>query len=257
LEVYVQWACKKPVSLYPMLSPLRAPKIGFDWLFRRRGTGATNHFEAGGFIRSNNDVDYPNIQFHFLPIAIRYDGSAPNEGHGFQLHVGPVNSDVRGRIKIKSSNPTDYPSLRFNYLSTENDRNEWCEAIRCSRSIIETNAMSEFMGREIAPGKEVQTDNQILDFIAREGESAYHVSGSCKMGYDEMSVVDSQLKVHGIDNLWVVDASIMPTVTNGNIYSPILMIGEKAADNILGNTPMDPINIDFYQHNKLTKEMQS
>ena len=248
LEVYVQWACKKSVSLYPNLSPWRAPKIGFDWLFRRKGIGASNHFEAGGFIRSNDDVEYPNIQFHFLPIAIRYDGSAPNEGHGFQLHVGPVNSDVRGEIKIKSSDPFNYPSLKFNYLSTSQDRKEWCEAIRCSRKIIETDAMSEFMGKEIAPGKSVQSDEEILDFIAREGESAYHLSGTCKMGSDDMSVVNADLKVQGINNLRVVDASIMPTVTNGNIYSPVLMIAEKAADVILGNTPLNPEEMDYYRH---------
>ena len=249
LEVYVQWACKKPVSLYPMLHPIRAPKIGFDWLFRRKGTGATNHFEAGGFIRSNDDVDYPNLQFHFLPIAIRYDGSSPNKGHGFQLHVGPVNSDVRGRIKIKSPNPEEYPSIKFNYLSTEQDQKEWCEAIRCSRKIIETSAMSEYMGMEIAPGKEVQTDKEILNFIAREGESAYHLSGTCKMGTDDMSVVNADLKVQGVENLWVVDASIMPSITNGNIYSPVLMIAEKAADIILGNTPLKSENLEFYKHN--------
>ena len=248
LEVYVQWACKKPVSLYPMLNPFRAPKIGFDWLFRRKGTGTSNHFEAGGFIRSNDEVKYPNLQFHFLPIAIRYDGSAPNEGHGFQLHVGPVSSDVRGEINIKSTNPMIHPSLKFNYLSTEKDRKEWCEAIRCSRKIIETNAMSEYMGNEIAPGKSIETDEQILDFIAREGESAYHPSGTCKMGTDENAVVDNNLKVHGIENLRIVDASIMPNVTNGNIYSPVLMIGEKAADNILGNTPLSPVNVDYYTH---------
>jgi len=248
LEVYIQWACKKPVSLYPSLSPWRAPKIGFDWLFRRKGIGASNHFEAGGFIRSNDEVEYPNIQFHFLPIAIRYDGSAPNEGHGFQLHVGPVNSDVRGEIKIKSSDPKEYPSIKFNYLSTEQDRKEWCEAIKCSRKIIETDAMSEFMGKEIAPGKDVQTDEEILDFIAKEGESAYHVSGTCKMGSDDMSVVDTNLKVKGIENLRIVDASIMPSVTNGNIYSPVLMIGEKAADVILGNTPLEPEVAEYYKH---------
>ena len=248
LEVYVQWACKKPVSLYPMLNPFRAPKIGFDWLFRRKGTGTSNHFEAGGFIRSNDEVKYPNLQFHFLPIAIRYDGSAPNEGHGFQLHVGPVSSDVRGEINIKSTNPMIHPSLKFNYLSTEQDRKEWCEAIRCSRKLIETNAMSEYMGNEIAPGKSIETDEQILDFIGREGESAYHPSGTCKMGTDENAVVDNNLKVHGIENLRIVDASIMPNVTNGNIYSPVLMIGEKAADNILGNTPLTPVNVDYYTH---------
>jgi choline dehydrogenase len=156
---------------------------------------------------------------------------------------------VRGKIKIKSSNPEEYPSIQFNYLSTKQDRKEWCEAIRSARKIIETNAMSEFMGREIAPGDDVKTDEEILDFIAREGESAYHLSGTCKMGSDEMSVVDSKLKVHGIDNLWVVDASIMPTVTNGNIYSPVLMIGEKAADTILGNTPLKLEILEFYKHN--------
>ena len=248
LEVYVQWACKKPVSLYPSLSPWRAPKIGFNWLFRRKGIGTSNHFEAGGFIRSNNEVKYPNIQFHFLPIAIRYDGSAPNEGHGFQLHVGPVNSNSRGEIKIKSSNPEQYPSMKFNYLSTEQDRKEWCEAIQCARKIIETDAMSEFMGKEIAPGKDVQTNEEILGFIAKEGESAYHVSGTCKMGVDNMSVVNENLQVRGVDNLRVVDASIMPSITNGNIYSPVLMIGEKAADLILGNTLLKSEAVDYYRH---------
>ncbi len=248
LEVYVQWACKKPVSLYPSLSPWRAPKIGFNWLFRRKGIGTSNHFEAGGFIRSNNEVKYPNIQFHFLPIAIRYDGSAPNEGHGFQLHVGPVNSNSRGEIKIKSSNPEQYPSMKFNYLSTEQDRKEWCEAIQCARKIIETDAMSEFMGKEIAPGKDVQTNEEILGFIAKEGESAYHVSGTCKMGVDNMSVVNENLQVCGVDNLRVVDASIMPSITNGNIYSPVLMIGEKAADLILGNTLLKSEAVDYYRH---------
>jgi choline dehydrogenase len=183
-----------------------------------------------------------------LPIAIRYDGSAPNEGHGFQLHVGPVNSDVRGEINIKSKNPEEYPSLKFNYLSTEQDRKEWCEAIRCARKIIETDAMSDLMGKEIAPGINVQSDEEILDFIAKEGESAYHLSGTCKMGTDNMSVVNTELKVNDIENLRIVDASIMPTVTNGNIYSPVLMIGEKAADSILGNTPLEPETIEYYEH---------
>jgi choline dehydrogenase len=238
LEVYVQWACKKPVSLYSALNPLRAPKIGFDWLFRRKGVGASNHFEAGGFICSNDSVAYPNLQFHFLPLAIRYDGTAPSQGHGFQLHVGPMNTDVRGRVKIKSNNPREYPSILFNYLSTENERKEWCEAIRLARKLIDTKAMDEFRGEELSPGLEVQTDEQILDFVAREGESAYHPSCTCKMGYDEMAVTDSNLKVHGVENLSVVDASVMPYITNGNIYSPVLMIGEKAADIILGNSPL-------------------
>lgn len=247
LEVYVQWACKQPVSLYPMLHPLRAPFIFFDWWWRRQGAGASNHFEAGGFIRSNEDVDYPNLQFHFLPLAIRYDGKVSNRGHGFQLHVGPMNSDATGHVKIKSADPLQHPSILFNYLSTEKDRREWCEAIRCSRELIETSAMDAFRGEEISPGKEVQTDEEILDFVAREGESAYHPSCTCKMGYDDMAVVDGSLRVHGVDNLRVVDASIMPLITNGNIYAPVLMIAEKAADAILGNQPLAPAPVDFYQ----------
>ncbi len=250
LEVYVQWACKKPISLYPALSPWRAPLIGFNWLFRRKGIGTSNQFEAGGFIRSNNEVEYPNLQFHFLPLAIRYDGTAPSEGHGFQLHVGPMNTDVRGRIKIKSADPLDHPSILFNYLSTSQERREWCEAIRCSRKLIETKAMDAFRGREISPGNSVQSDEEILDFVARDGESAYHPSCTCKMGYDSMSVVDSKLKVHGVNNLWLADAAVMPLITNGNIYSPVMMIGEKAADEILGNTPLPPEQVDFYTHKR-------
>ena len=208
LEVYVQWACKKPDSLFPMLNPLRAPKIGFDWLFFRKGIGASNHFEAGGFIRSNDEIEYPNLQFHFLPLAIRYDGTAPSQGHGFQLHVGPMNTDVRGRIKLKSADPFAYPSILFNYLSTEQERKDWCDAIRLSRKIIETDAMSELRGEEIQPGSAVQTDEEILDFVAKEGESAYHPSCTCKMGYDDMAVVDSQLRVHGLENLRVTSVFV-------------------------------------------------
>jgi choline dehydrogenase len=247
LEVYVQWACKKPVSLFSALNPWRAPKIGFDWLFRKKGVGASNHFEAGGFIRSNETVKYPNLQFHFLPLAIRYDGTAPSEGHGFQLHVGPMGTDVRGRVKIKSSNPLEYPSILFNYLSTENERKEWCEAVRLSRKIIETDSMSELMGKELSPGAHIQTDEEILDFIAKEGESAYHPSSTCKMGVDRMAVTDANLKVHGINNLRVVDASVFPYVTNGNIYSPVMMVAEKAADLILGNTPLKPEQHTFFK----------
>lgn len=250
LEVYVQWASKKPVSLYPMLNPLRAPFIGFDWLFKRKGPGASNHFEGGGFVKGNDRVDYPNLQFHFLPLAIRYDGSAPAEGHGFQLHVGPMNTDVRGRIKLKSADPFEHPSILFNYLSTEQERKEWCEAIRVSRSLIETDAMSEFMGKEISPGKDVQTDEEILDFVRREGESAYHPSCTCKMGTDDQAVVNSKLQVHGVKNLWVADASVMPNVTNGNIYAPVLMIGEKAADLMLGNEALATEDVAVYSKEK-------
>lgn len=240
LEVYVQWECKEPVSEYPNLSPWRAPKIGFDWLFRRKGPGATNHFEAGGFIKSQPDKEYPNLQYHFLPLAIRYDGSSPAKGHGFQLHVGPNNSDVRGHVKIKSADPYEAPAILFNYLSTPNERKDWISAVRKTRALIETKAMEKYRGKELSPGKEVQTDEEILDWVAREGESAYHPSCTCKMGFDDMAVVDDKLKVHGMEQLRIVDASVMPYITNGNIYAPVLMIAEKAADLILENPLLPP-----------------
>ncbi len=248
LEVYVQHACTEPVSLYPALAWWRQPWIGAQWLFGKRGIGASNHFEAGGFIRSNDSVELPNVQFHFLPIAVRYDGSAPNEGHGYQVHVGPTLSDARGWVRILSKDPKQYPSIRFNYLSTEQDRREWVEAIRCTRRILGQPAFEPLRGPELAPGDDVQTDDEILDFIAREGESAYHPSCTCRMGVDPDAVVDPELRVHGLEGLRVVDASVMPSVTNGNIYAPVLMIAEKAADIIRGDTPLPPEAPDFYTH---------
>ena len=254
LEVYVQYACTQPVSMQPALKWYNKPWLGFQWLFFRRGAAATNHFEAGGFVRSNDDVDYPNLMFHFLPLAIRYDGSSPVSGHGYQVHIGPMYSDARGSVKIKSSDPKQYPALRFNYLSTEQDRREWVEAIQCARSILQQNAFDEFNGGEISPGKAVQTPQEILDWVADEGETAYHPSCTCKMGTDDMSVVDpNTLKVHGVEGLRVVDASVMPYVTNGNIYAPTIMLAEKSADLILGNTPLSPANIMFYRHEKTTE----
>ncbi|WP_300674687.1 choline dehydrogenase [Desulfoluna sp.] len=248
LELYVQYVCKKPVSMFPALKWYRQPLIGAQWLFQRKGAAATNHFEAGGFIRGNEEVAYPNLQFHFLPIAIRYDGSAPLEGHGFQLHVGPMNSDVRGHVKIKSKDPKKYPSILFNYLSTEKERKEWVEAIKKSREIIGQSAFDELRGKELSPGADAQSDEEILDFVKSEGESAYHPSCTCKMGYDDMAVVDAELKVHGVENLRVIDASVMPFVTNGNIYAPVMMIAEKAADIILGKKAEEPSNVPWYKH---------
>ena len=249
LEVYVQYASKKPVSMYPALKWWNQPWIGYQWLFHRKGAAATNHFEAGGFIRTNDDVDYPNVQFHFLPVAIRYDGSSPSTGHGYQVHVGPNLSDARGTVKIKSSDPTVYPSLKFNYLSTEQDRQEWVEAIRAARDIMNQPAFDEFNGGELSPGLDVASDEEILEWVAKDGETALHPSCSCKMGIDEMAVVDpNSLKVYGVDNLRVVDASVMPYVTNGNIYAPVMMIAEKAADLILGNTPLAPSSAGYYKH---------
>ncbi|CAG8999573.1 MAG: Oxygen-dependent choline dehydrogenase [Candidatus Celerinatantimonas neptuna] len=247
LELYVQYSCKEPVSMYPALKWYNQPAIGWEWLTKGTGLAATNHFEAGGFIRSNNQVKYPNIQYHFLPIAIRYDGSSPQKGHGYQCHVGPMNSDVRGSVKLKSADPFMHPAICFNYLSTEQERREWVEAIRCTRKIMEQPAFDEYRGEELSPGQKCQTDEEILDFVAREGESAYHPSCTCKMGHDDMAVVDDQLRVHGCRNLRVVDASVFPAVTNGNIYAPTMMIAEKAADLILNNTPLTPSEAGFYQ----------
>lgn len=249
LEVYVQYACKQPVSEQPAMIWYNKPLVGYKWLFHRKGAAATNHFEAGGFVRTNEDVEYPNIQFHFLPVAVRYDGSSPAGGHGYQVHVGPNSSDARGSLKLKSTDPRQHPSLRFNYLSTEQDRREWVEAIRCARKIMSQPAFDEFNGGEISPGPKVETDQEILDWVAADGETALHPSCTCRMGVDEMAVVDpDSLKVHGLENLRVVDASVMPYVTNGNIYAPVMMIAEKAADMILGKPLQQPDQAPFYRH---------
>jgi choline dehydrogenase len=248
LEVYVQYSCKQPVSMQPMLKLWRRPFIGAQWLFCRKGPGSTNHFEAGGFARSNSEVAYPNLMFHFLPLAIRYDGTAPSGEHGYQVHVGPMYSDARGSIKIKSKDPFEKPSLRFNYLSTDQDRREWIEAIHVARKILTQKAMAPFNGGETSPGECVATDEEILDWVRRDGETALHPSCTAKMGTDEMSVVDPQtMKVHGVDGLRVVDASVFPYVTNGNIYAPVMMVAEKAADLILGKKPLPADHIDFYR----------
>ncbi len=249
LEVYVQYSCKQPVSQQPSLKVWKRPIIGAMWLFLRKGPGATNHFEAGGFTRSNADVAYPNLMFHFLPLAIRYDGSGPKSGHGYQVHVGPMYSDSRGTIKIKSASPFEKPAMQFNYLSTEQDRREWVEAIKVARNILTQSAMDPFNGGETSPGSSVTTDEEILDWVRKDGETALHPSCSAKMGTDAMSVVDPQtMKVHGVEGLRVVDASVFPYVTNGNIYAPVMMVAEKAADLILGITPLPPENIEFYRH---------
>ena len=251
LEVYVQHVCSQPVSMQPALQWYNKPLIGLNWLLFRKGPAATNHFEAGGFIRSNEEVAYPNVMFHFLPLAIRYDGSAPKGGHGYQVHVGPMVSDARGSVKIKSADPTLAPALRFNYLSTEQDKREWVEAIHCARHILSQPAFADYSEGEISPGPAVASDAEILDWVARDGETAYHPSCTCKMGKDALSVVDPEtMKVIGVEGLRVVDASVMPYVTNGNIYAPTMMVAEKAADLILGNTPLAPSTVEFYRHQK-------
>ena len=249
LEVYVQHACTQPVSLNPNLKFWKRPFIGAQWLFLRSGPGASNHFEGGGFTRSNDDVDYPNLMFHFLPIAVRYDGTAPAGGHGYQVHIGPMYSDARGSVTIRSNDPTQAPALRFNYLSTEQDKREWVEAIAVARSILGQDAFAEYSGGEISPGPEIASDEQILDWVRTDGETAYHPSCTARMGTDEMSVVDpTSMRVRGVEGLRVVDASAMPYVTNGNIYAPVMMMAEKAADLIMGNVPLEPEHVPFYRY---------
>jgi choline dehydrogenase len=249
LEVYVQHESTQPVSMQPALKKWKRPYIGARWLFFRDGPGASNHFEAGGFVRSNDEVAYPNLMFHFLPLAIRYDGSAPAAAHGYQVHVGPMYSDARGSVKIVSDDPRVKPALRFNYLSTDQDRREWVEAIRVARTILDQPAFDPYNGGETSPGPAVASDEDVLDWVARDAETALHPSCTCAMG----SVVDPKtMRVYGFDGLRVVDASVFPFVPNGNIYAPVMMVAEKAADLIRGNTPLDPIHADFYRHAERT-----
>ncbi|MDG2039248.1 MAG: choline dehydrogenase [Ilumatobacter sp.] len=240
LEVYIQYSCTQPVSMQPHLAKWRAPWIGLQWLFRR-GPAATNHFEAGAFVKSNPREPYPNLMFHFLPIAIRYDGSAPTDGHGYQVHVGPMFSDSTGTVKITSTDPRVKPAVLFNYLSSEQDRREWIEAVRTARRILEQPAFAPYNGGEVSPGPSVETDQEILDWVARDAETALHPSCTAKMGTDPMAVVDpASMLVHGTEALRVVDASVLPVVTNGNIYAPTMMIAERAADMILTNDQLPP-----------------
>lgn len=251
LEVYIQHRCLQPVSMQPYLRWRYRPWIGARWLFARSGPGATNHFEAGGFVRGNDDVEYPNLMFHFLPLAVRYDGSAPVTGHGYQVHVGPMTSDARGWVRIRSRDPREHPALRFNYLSTAQDRREWVEAVRVARRILGQPAMAAFDGGELSPGPAVQTDEQILDWVRSQAETALHPSCTARMGTDQLAVVDpDSMRVHGVRGLRVVDASVFPTIPNGNIYAPVMMVAEKAADLILGATPLPPAAVPFHRHRR-------
>ncbi len=251
LEVYIQFKSLQPVSM----QPIRHADAGAGRSSARSGCscaagpGATNHFEGGGFVRSNDDVAYPNLMFHFLPLAIRYDGSAGTPGHGYQVHVGPMYSDARGSITLKSTDPREHPALRFNYLSTDQDRREWVEAVRVARRLLNQPAMAPYNGGETSPGAGVETDDEILEWVRRDAETALHPSCTARMGVDDLSVTDPlTMRVHGVDGLRVVDASAMPYVTNGNIYAPVMMLAEKAADLIAGNTPLPAEPLPFYRH---------
>jgi choline dehydrogenase len=244
LEVYFQVECLKPVSLYPKLNLFSKGLIGLEWLLFKRGLGATNHFESCGFIRSKAGVEYPDIQYHFLPIAIRYDGKAVAGTHSFQVHVGPMRSKSRGHVRARSADPREAPAIRFNYMSHEDDWTEFRNAMRLTREIFEQKSLEPYKGRELQPGEHLQTDEELDSFIRDHAESAYHPCGTCRMGSaaDPMAVVDPQCRVIGMEGLRVADSSIMPRVTNGNLNGPTLMIGEKASDHILGVDPLPPSN---------------
>ena len=255
LEVYVQYSCTQPVSVAPAMLYRNRPGVFLKWLLFRSGPGATNHFEGGGFARSNDDVIYPNLMFHFLPVAVRYDGSSPAGGHGYQVHIGPMYSDARGSVHIKSRDPFAKPALRFNYLSTEQDKREWVEAIAVARTILTQPAFEPYNGGELSPGPSVSTPEEILEWVRKDAETALHPSCTCKMGTGADAVVDPEsMRVHGLDGLRVVDASVFPYVTNGNIYAPVMMVAEKSADLILGNTPLAPLDVPFFRRDKAMQE---
>jgi choline dehydrogenase len=246
MEIYFQVKCKQPITLNGKLNIGSKALIGAEWLFFQSGLGATNHFESCGFIRSAAGIEYPDIQYHFLPAAVRYDGRAAFPGHGFQAHVGPMRTKSRGFVRIRSSNPAENPRILFNYMSHPDDWTEFRTCVKLTREIMQQKALKPFRAEEIQPGKKVQSDEQIDDFIRQHGESAFHPTGTCKMGAkkDRMAVVDPECRVIGIENLRVADSSIMPQITNGNLNAPTLMIGEKASDHILGRDPLPPSNLE-------------
>lgn len=246
LEMYLQYECKQPVSLYPALKWFNQPMIGAQWLFKGTGIGASNQFEAGGFIRSSEKFAWPNIQFHFLPVAINYNGSNAVNQHGFQAHVGSMRSPSRGRVQIKSRDPHQHPSILFNYMSCEQDWEEFRAAIRITREIMAQPALDPYRGEEISPGKHIVTDEQLDQFVRERAETAFHPCGTCKMGSDAMAVVDGEGRVHGIDNLRVIDASIMPLIITGNLNATTIMIAEKIADKIRGREPLAPSQAPYF-----------
>jgi len=250
LELYLQFASKKPVTLYKYWNLMGKAVIGAQWLFTRKGLGASNQFEACAFIRSKPGVEYPDIQYHFLPIAVRYDGKAAAEGHGFQAHVGPMRSKSRGAVTLRSGDPSVAPRILFNYMSHPEDWADFRTCIRLTREIFGQDAMSPFVKHEIQPGAAVQTDDQLDSFIREHVESAYHPCGTARMGRrdDPMAVVDPECRVIGVDGLRVADSSIFPQVTNGNLNAPSIMVGEKAADHLLGRTPLPRSNQEPWIH---------
>jgi len=250
LELYIQMAASQPVSLYKYWNLLGKAWVGLHWLLNKSGPGASNQFESAAFIRSRAGVEYPDIQYHFLPIAVRYDGQAAAEGHGFQAHVGPMRSPSRGSVTLRSSDPAEAPKILFNYMSHEKDWEDFRRCIRLTREIFAQEAFAPFVCHEIQPGADVQSDDALNAFIKDHVESAYHPCGTCKMGdaTDTMAVVDPECRVIGVSGLRVADSSIFPQITNGNLNGPSIMVGEKASDHILGRPPLPASNQEPWIH---------
>ncbi|XOZ34125.1 choline dehydrogenase [Halomonadaceae bacterium KBTZ08] len=246
LEVWVQRRCTQKITLNGWLNPLAQGWIGARWLLTKTGLGASNQFESNGYIRSRAGRQYPDLQYHFLAGAIAYDGSSAVKGHGFQVHLGANKPYSRGRVWLRSADPADPPRMRFNYLAAEADKQAYRDGVRLTRELFAQPAFDPYRGEEVSPGRDVQSDDEIDDWVARSAETAYHPCGTCRMGEDDGAVVDPECRVRGVANLRVVDSSIMPTVTNGNINAPTIMIGEKAADHILGREPLPPSEAEAY-----------
>ena len=259
LEVYFQYHCKKPITLNSKLNLFSKGLIGVRWILSKTGLGATNHFESCGFIRSRAGLEWPNIQYHFLPAAMRYDGNAAMKGHGYQVHAGVNKVSSRGSIKINSSDPQAKPTILFNYLESEQDRQDWRDCIRLTREVLSQPALDEYNAGEASPGLEVSSDDQIDSWVRANVESAYHPSCSCKMGdlSDPMTVVDNQGKVNGIGGLRVIDSSIFPTIPNGNLNGPTIMLAEKMADIVLGNKPLKASEADVWIDSNWQKTQRS
>ncbi len=250
LEVYMQFAARHPITLFKHWNIYSKAAIGARWLFTKTGLGASNQFEACGFIRSRAGVEYPDIQYHFLPIAVRYDGKVAADGHGFQVHTGPMRSPSRGTVTLRSADPKDAPVIRFNYMSSDQDWQDFRACIRLTREIFVQPAMIQHVKHEIQPGQAAQSDADIDDFVRAHAESAYHPCGTARMGRrnDPMAVVDPECRVIGVDGLRLADSSVFPQITNGNLNAPSIMVGEKAADHILGRTPLAPMNLQPVMH---------
>jgi len=234
------------VSLYRFYNPLGKALVGAQWLLTQSGLGASNHFEAGGFIRSRAGVAHPDLQYHFFPMAVRYDGKSPNNSHGFQAHVGPMRSQSRGWVRLTSDDPDAAPKICFNYMSRDEDWQEFRAAVRLTREIFAQPAFDEFRGEELSPGKDVQSDAEIDAFLVNAVESAYHPSCTCKMGSDDMAVVDGQCRVRGLEGLSIADSSVMPSIVTGNLNAPTIMLAEKAADLIAGRPALAPLDVPVY-----------